>query len=91
MDFSSISRMGQDLLKNAGNDTNATIASVVPKEMLDKLPPAVQKITIVQAAAAVSQQAPEIMEVISKGGKLTGADAEKLKGIVMNVFRSAGQ
>ncbi len=96
MDIGSLTRMGQSMLNQSGaannNDQAASaIAAVVPKEIMDKLPPAVKTLATSQAMDQLAKQAPQILEVISKGGKLTGADAEKLKAIVMNSFSSAGK
>ena len=94
MDIGSLAQMGQNMLKNAGGasaDGKAAdaVTAMIPKEILDKLPPAVRTLAASQAVDQVAKQAPEILEVISKGGKLTGADSEKLKAIVTNVFQGA--
>ncbi len=95
MDFGSLAQMGQNMLKNsggAGNDKAASaVSSMIPKEILDKLPPAVKTLATSQAVDAVAKQAPELFEIISKGGKLTGADAEKVKAIVTGVFQNASK
>ena len=94
MDFGSLAQMGQGLLQNAGGDKGGdkaaqAISSMIPKEVLDKLPPAVKTVVTSQAVDAVAKQAPELLEVLSKGGKLTGTDTEKLKSIVMNAVSKA--
>lgn len=97
MDFGSIAQMGQDMLKNAGgaagaNDNAANaITAMIPKELLDKLPPAVRTLATSQAVDQVAKQAPEILETLKNGGKLTGSDAEKLKGIVTGIFQNAAK
>ena len=97
MDFGSLAQMGQSMLKNssgtnAGNDKAAqAVTAMIPKEMLDKLPPAVRTLVTSQAIDSLAKQAPELLDVLSKGGKLTGSDAEKVKGIVMNALQSAGK
>lgn len=96
MDLGSLAQMGQGLLQNAGaasgsDKATQTVTSMIPKEVLDKLPPAVRSIAASQAVDALAKQAPELLEVISKGGKLTGADAEKVKGIVTGIFMNASK
>ncbi len=97
MDLGSLAQMGQDMLKNAGGTSGGSdkaadaIVSMIPKEVLDKLPPAVRTVATSQAIDSVAKQAPELLEVLKKGGKLTGSDAEKLKSIVTGVFRSAAK
>ena len=93
MDLGSLAQMGQNMLKNSGGNDNASnaVTALVPKEVLDKLPPAVRTIATSQAVDAVAKQAPELFEIISKGGKLTGSDAEKVKSIVMSAFSAAGK
>ena len=96
MDLGSLAQMGQGLLQNAGaaqgNDkTTQAVSSMIPKEVLDKLPPAVKTLVTSQAVDAVAKQAPELLEILSKGGKLTGADAEKVKSIVTNAVMSASK
>lgn len=96
MDIGSLARMGQSLLNQSGagenNDQAASaIEAVVPDEIMDKLPPAVKTLATSQVMDQLSKQAPQILEVIGNGGKLTGADAEKLKSIVMNSIGSAGK
>lgn len=96
MDFGSLAQMGQNMLNGSGsNGSNdkaaAAVTSMIPKELLDKLPPAVRGVVTDQAIEAVAKQAPEIFEIISKGGKLTGADKEKLKGIVTGVFQNSAK
>ena len=84
--------MGQDMLQNSnGGSTVNSIMSLVPKEILDKMPPAVKAAAASQAAEACMRQAPEIFEVLKKGGKLTGSDTEKLRAIATNVFNNASK
>ena len=64
---------------------------MIPKELLDKLPPSVRPMITAQAVEAAAKQAPELIEVLRKGGKLTGADAEKLKSIVAGIAQNAGK
>ncbi len=94
MNLESIVNMGQNILQNSGNDNdNAAnaIMSLVPKEILNKMPPAVRKFACSQAADACIKQAPEIFEILKNGGKLTGSDTEKLRAIAMNVFTNASK
>lgn len=91
MDIGSLASMGQSLMGGAESDKKAAnaVSSMIPDEILNKLPPAVRTVTASKAAAEVAKQAPEIYEVLKKGGKLTGSDAEKLKAIVMRVVNNS--
>ncbi len=97
MDLGSLAQMGQSMLKNAGgaagaNDKTAeAITAMIPKELLDKLPPAARSLVTKEVIESVAKQAPEILDVLGKGGKLTGGDAEKLKAIVTGAVQKAGK
>ncbi len=97
MDLDSLAQMGQSMLKNgsgaaASNDKAAdAVTAMIPKELLDKLPPSVRPMITAQAVESAAKQAPELIEVLRKGGKLTGADAEKLKSIVAGIAQNAGK
>ena len=97
MDLGSLAQMGQSMLKNAGgapaaNDKTAeAITAMIPKEMLDKLPPAARGLITKEVIDAAAKQAPELLAVLGKGGKLTGSDAEKLKSIVIGIVQKNGK
>lgn len=96
MDFGSIAKMGQNMLKGGSADaktkpeTNA-LMSYIPKELLDKLPPAVRNIAASKAADEVAKQAPELLAKLKTGGKLTDGESGKLNGIVSGVFSKFGK
>lgn len=96
MDIASLANMEKSMLgangAASGNDAAAAaISGIIPKELYDKLPPAVRPFITQQVIEAAAKQAPEILEILKKGGKLTGTDAEKLKSIVNNVVAAAGK
>ncbi len=94
MDLGMLAQMGQGLLggENSVQD-NATesITALIPKEFLDKLPPALRTIVTSKAVDEVAKQAPEIYQILKKGGKLTGSDTEKLKSIIVTAIQSANK
>lgn len=96
MDIASLAQMGQSILgansAAPNNDAAAeVISSMIPKEFYDKLPPAIRPFITQQVIEAAAKQAPEILEMLKKGGNLTGTDAEKLKSIISTVAAAAGK
>ena len=91
MDIGLLASMGQSLMGGEESDKKAAnaVSSMIPDEILNKLPPAVRSVAASKAAAEVAKQAPEIYEVLKKGGKFTGSDTEKLKAIVMRIVNNS--